>query len=114
MHGVIGLYRYGIYSHLSKKKKNGQATLPSSTCVYLSSPSVHLLQAAKVGRSILGETNPINSAPGTIRGDFCQMVGRNVVHGSDSPESATKEIDLWFKPEEIHEYTSPLHDMIHE
>lgn len=51
------------------------------------------------GRKMLGETNPLNSAPGTIRGDFCIDVGRNICHGSDSVESAKKEIALWFKPE---------------
>jgi len=50
----------------------------------------------KTGRVMLGETNPANSAPGTIRGDFCVEVGRNICHGSDSVESAQKEIALWF------------------
>jgi nucleoside-diphosphate kinase len=48
---------------------------------------------------MLGETDPFKSAPGTIRGDFCIEVGRNICHGSDSVESANKEIALWFKPE---------------
>lgn len=42
------------------------------------------------GRKMLGETNPLNSNPGTIRGDFCIDVGRNIIHGSDSVESAKK------------------------
>lgn len=45
---------------------------------------------------MLGETNPKDSAPGTIRGDFCIQVGRNIIHGSDSVEAAQKEINLWF------------------
>lgn len=53
------------------------------------------------GRKMLGTTKPFDSEPGTIRGDFCIDVGRNVIHGSDSIESAKKEIDLWFKPEEL-------------
>jgi len=53
------------------------------------------------GRKMLGETDPFKSAPGTIRGDFCIEVGRNICHGSDSVESAVKEIGLWFKPEEL-------------
>ena len=48
------------------------------------------------GRKMLGATRPDDSAPGTIRGDFCVDVGRNVIHGSDSVDSANKEIDLWF------------------
>ncbi|XP_003423874.4 nucleoside diphosphate kinase [Nasonia vitripennis] len=54
------------------------------------------LNAVKTGRVMLGETNPKDSAPGTIRGDFCIQVGRNIIHGSDSVESANKEIKLWF------------------
>jgi len=50
----------------------------------------------KQGRVILGATNPLASAPGTIRGDFAIDVGRNVCHGSDAVESAQKEIALWF------------------
>merc|ERR1712000_677604 len=53
--------------------------------------------AVKTGRVILGATNPLASAPGTIRGDFAIDVGRNVCHGSDSVENAQKEIALWFK-----------------
>ena len=48
----------------------------------------------KTGRTILGATNPLASAPGTIRGDFALDVGRNVCHGSDSVESAQREISL--------------------
>merc|ERR1712004_702868 len=59
------------------------------------------LNVVKTGRVMLGETNPAASAPGTIRGDFCIQVGRNICHGSDAPESAAKEIALWFKDEEL-------------
>merc|ERR1711863_69762 len=55
------------------------------------------LNVVKTGRVMLGETNPAASAPGTIRGDFCIQVGRNICHGSDAVESAKKEIALWFK-----------------
>lgn len=54
------------------------------------------LNAVKTGRVMLGATNPADSAPGTIRGDLCVQVGRNIIHGSDSVESAQKEINLWF------------------
>lgn len=59
------------------------------------------LQAVKTGRVLLGATNPADSAPGTIRGDLCVQVGRNIIHGSDSVESANKEIDLWFTEKEV-------------
>ncbi|KNH05451.1 nucleoside diphosphate kinase b [Perkinsela sp. CCAP 1560/4] len=55
----------------------------------------------KGGRMLLGETRPEESLPGTIRGDLCVHVGRNVCHGSDSVESANREIAFWFKEEQI-------------
>ncbi|RPA86186.1 nucleoside diphosphate kinase [Ascobolus immersus RN42] len=61
-------------------------------------------EVVKTGRVILGATNPLASAPGTIRGDYAIDVGRNVCHGSDAVESAQKEIALWFKPEELVTY----------
>ncbi|CAL1589043.1 unnamed protein product [Knipowitschia caucasica] len=55
----------------------------------------------KTGRDMMGKTNPIDSMPGTFRGDFCVEMGRNVIHGSDSVESAQREISLWFKESEL-------------
>ncbi|KAL3315836.1 nucleoside diphosphate kinase [Cichlidogyrus casuarinus] len=57
--------------------------------------------AVVYGRKMLGATRPIDSEPGTIRGDYCLTVGRNAVHGSDAVDSAKREIQLWFKPDEI-------------
>lgn len=61
------------------------------------------LDAVKTGRAMLGATNPLASAPGTIRGDYALAVGRNICHGSDAVESAEKEIKLWF-PEGLTQY----------
>uniref|UniRef100_A0A8B9MG61 Nucleoside diphosphate kinase n=1 Tax=Accipiter nisus TaxID=211598 RepID=A0A8B9MG61_9AVES len=72
------------------------------------------LNVVKTGRVMLGETNPADSKPGTIRGDFCIQVGRNIIHGSDSVESAQKEINLWFKPAELIDFKSCAHDWIYE
>ena len=47
-------------------------------------------------RQIMGATNPIEAAPGSIRGDFATIIGENIVHGSDSPESAEREVNLFF------------------
>lgn len=52
-------------------------------------------------RSTIGATNPIKAGPGTIRGDHAQTIGRNLVHGSDSPASAEREIPIWFEPHEV-------------
>lgn len=67
----------------------------------------------KQGRKLVGATNPLESAPGTIRGDYCLDMGRNIIHGSDSTESAAKEIALWF-PEGLVDYSQVLHSMIYE
>jgi nucleoside-diphosphate kinase len=72
------------------------------------------MDVVKTGRVMLGATNPKDSAPGTIRGDLCIDVGRNIIHGSDSVDSANKEISLWFKPEEIVNWKQACHTWIYE
>ena len=52
-------------------------------------------------RKIIGATNPLNAEPGTIRGDYGVAVGRNLIHGSDAPETAQTEVALWFKDSEL-------------
>ncbi|MDW5561829.1 MAG: nucleoside-diphosphate kinase [Methanomassiliicoccus sp.] len=52
-------------------------------------------------RAMMGATNPQNAAVGTIRGDLAQQTGRNIIHGSDGPESAKREIELFFNDYEI-------------
>ncbi|MGH7706575.1 MAG: nucleoside-diphosphate kinase [Vulcanimicrobiaceae bacterium] len=59
-------------------------------------------------RASIGATNPIKAVPGSIRGDYGQTIGRNLVHGSDSAESAKREIALWFEPREIFSRTAEL------
>ncbi len=65
-------------------------------------------------RDMMGATNPAQAAPGTIRGTFGIDVGRNVIHGSDSPASAEREIGLFFKPDELLNYTRALEPWIYE
>jgi len=93
------------YSDLSKK-----GFFPELIRYMSSGPVVPMvwegLNAVKQGRTMLGATNPKDSDPGTIRGDLCIDVGRNVIHGSDSLESAAKEIALWFKSEELSKWRS--------
>jgi nucleoside-diphosphate kinase len=55
-------------------------------------------------RKMMGKTNSAEAEPGTIRGDLALTIGRNVIHGSDSMESAKREIPLFFRPDEIHAY----------
>lgn len=70
--------------------------------------------AVATGRKMLGATKPFDSAPGTIRGDYCIDVGRNIIHGSDSVESANHEIGLWFAPGELTSWESHSHGQIYE
>merc|ERR1711877_82393 len=72
------------------------------------------LNVVKTGRVMLGATNPADSAPGTIRGDFCVQVGRNICHGSDAVESAKKEIALWFKDEELVKWNPVSSEWVYE
>ncbi len=55
-------------------------------------------------RKLIGSTKPLDAEPGTIRGDFAVDIGRNVIHGSDAPETAKFEIGLWFQTSELNEW----------
>jgi len=61
-------------------------------------------RAIEAVRRLMGKTNPFDADPGTIRGDFALSVGMNLVHGSDSPASAAREIPLFFTEAELSEY----------
>ena len=60
--------------------------------------------AIEVTRNTMGATNPVNATPGTIRADYALEIGRNLVHGSDGPETAAAEVALWFDESEILSY----------
>lgn len=101
------------YSDLSSKP-----FFPSLVKFFSSGPIVAMVwegtDVIRTGRRMLGETNPKDSAPGTIRGDFCVSIGRNSLHGSDSPESAKDEIHLWWKPAEINDWEQANAKWIYE
>ena len=73
-----------------------------------SGPSVIMIlesmDAVEIVRSMVGATNPAEAVPGSIRGDYATSPGHNMIHASDSNESAKREVDLFFKPEEVEEY----------
>ena len=69
--------------------------------------------AVKIIRQMMGETDPAKAHSGTIRGDFGIDIGHNLVHGSDSLENASKEIDLFFLAEEIFDYERELDTWIY-
>ncbi len=74
-----------------------------------SSPVVAMVlegnNAISMVRNMMGKTNPQDASMGTIRGDFGQFIGRNIVHGSDGEDTAKFEINLWFSEDEISDYS---------
>ena len=95
----------------------GKPFFPSLVSFMASGPVMCLVfagkDAVKTGRKMLGETNPLASLPGTVRGDYAIDLGRNVCHGSDSVESAEKEIALWF-PEGVCDYQKTVNCWVYE
>ncbi|ADP32780.1 nucleoside-diphosphate kinase [Bacillus atrophaeus] len=67
----------------------------------------------EVTRQLIGKTNPQEALPGTIRGDFGMFVGKNIIHGSDSLESAEREINIFFKQEELVPYQKLMTNWIY-
>ena len=70
--------------------------------------------AVEVVRGFMGATDPRDAAPGTIRGDLALSIGLNLIHGSDSEESATREVGLFFSPDEIVQYSRGIDEWIIE
>ena len=70
--------------------------------------------AIGIVRQTMGTTNPVEASPGTIRGDLAINIGRNVVHGSDSPESAERELNLFFSKGELLDYSRSTDSWITE
>ncbi len=83
-----------------------------------SSPVVAMVleghEAIGAVRTMVGATRPWEAAAGTIRGDYAMMGLRNLIHASDSPETAANEIALWFKPEEVHPYSREIDRWVNE
>src|ERR1035437_7317059 len=82
-----------------------QPSSPGPVRFITSAPVVEMVlegpAAVALVRSTMGATNPATSAPGTIRGDLAVSIGTNIVHGSDSPERAAVEIELFFGADEL-------------
>jgi len=70
--------------------------------------------AVSTTREMMGATNPLKAAPGTIRATYGMDVGRNIIHGSDSPASASREIDIFFLPGELVDYSRDFDRWIYE
>ncbi|MBI4234473.1 MAG: nucleoside-diphosphate kinase [Chloroflexi bacterium] len=86
----------------------GKGFFPGLVEFITSSPVVAIVfegkDAVEAARQAMGATDPLKAAPGTIRGDLGLDIGRNLVHGSDSQESAEREIGLFFSPRELVEW----------
>ena len=67
----------------------------------------------ELSRKLMGKTNPKEAEPGTIRGDYCMYVSKNIIHGSDSNESAEREINLFFNENELVNYNKGISSWIY-
>ena len=96
----------------------GKPFFPSLISYITSGPVLAMVlegeNAVSICRNLMGKTNPAESAPGTIRGDFAMVTGCNIIHGSDSTESAKREISIFFKPEELVSYDRTSDKWIYE
>ena len=70
--------------------------------------------AVQMVRNVVGATNPLNAAPGTIRGDYALDIGRNLIHASDAPATADRELALWFNDGELVAYNRDTDPWIFE
>jgi nucleoside-diphosphate kinase len=95
----------------------GKAFFDDLVSFITSSPLIAIVfqgkNAVEVIRQMMGETDPAKAHSGTIRGDFGIDIGYNLIHGSDSLENASKEIDLFFSAEEIFNYDRELDTWIY-
>jgi nucleoside-diphosphate kinase len=96
----------------------GKPFYPGLVKFMTSSPVVVLALEAKdaiaVARKMMGATFGSKAEPGTIRGDFGVSNSFNLIHGSDSPESAQREVGLFFKPEELHEWQPAIKTWVYD
>ena len=69
--------------------------------------------AAEIVRKTMGATNPRDAAPGTVRGDWAVDIGKNLIHGSDSPESAVRELEIFFGDDELFDYEREIESWVY-
>lgn len=103
---LIQISRATAEEHYAEHKGKG---FYEGTVAYMTSAPVVVMvlegpDAVAASRATMGATNPLNAAPGTIRADFGLNISRNLVHGSDKPETAEREIKLYFQPGELLSY----------
>jgi nucleoside-diphosphate kinase len=118
---IIGLKMMQVSDQLARRHyaiHEGKPFFEPLIQYIVSSPVVVMAlagpDAVRLARNTIGATKPAEAAPGSIRGDFGMMIGRNLVHGSDSPENAAAEIALWFGEGELMHYTRTIEPWILE
>ena len=118
---IVGLKLMRIARELAERhygEHRGKAFFGPLVDYITSGPVVAFVLEGKgvVGavREMMGATDPLKAAPGTIRGSYGIDIGRNVVHGSDSPESAAREIGLFFQPQELVGYQRSIEGWVLE
>ncbi len=118
---IIGLKMIQITTDLARKHyaiHEGKPFFDGLILYITSAPVVVMVvegtKAIDIVRATMGATNPAAAAPGTIRADYALEIGRNLVHGSDGPETARTEIALFFQPEELLEYSRDTERWIFE
>ncbi|MBU0497975.1 MAG: nucleoside-diphosphate kinase [Candidatus Thermoplasmatota archaeon] len=109
---IIAMKMVAVDRHLAEQHyaiHRGKPFFEPTVQYIISSPVIAMvlegINAIEMVRGMMGKTNPQEATMGTIRGDYGQLIGRNIVHGSDGKETAEKEIKLWFTPKEIAHYT---------
>ncbi len=105
---IVGLKLVDVSEHLAREHyavHEGKPFYEPLISYITSSPVVAIVvegpQAIEVVRRTMGATAPAEASPGTIRADFALEIGRNLVHGSDGPNTAQQEIALWFEEPEL-------------
>ena len=116
---IVGLKMLQVTPELSKKhyaEHVSKPFYPHLESFITSGPIVALAvegpEAIRVMRDTMGKTNSRDAAAGTIRGDFSVSRQMNLIHGSDGPEAAARELALYFQPGELFSWTSPLDDLM--
>lgn len=116
---LVGLKMMQINDELAKKHYAEHKEKPffGDLCSYITSAPVVAMvwqgdDCVTLVRKVVGATKPSEALPGTIRGDFCAHTNYNVIHASDSDESAEREIGLFFKEDEIFDWKDNLSEWI--
>ncbi|MBC7317997.1 nucleoside-diphosphate kinase [Candidatus Bipolaricaulota bacterium] len=110
---IVGLKMIRVSRELAEKhyaEHREKPFYPELVSFITSAPVVAMVvegpKAVEVVRKMMGKTNPLEAEPGTIRGDFGLSVTMNLIHGSDSPASAAREIALFFRDDELLSYNT--------